>query len=60
MTRCESQLVQLVRDAIALLRWQTVKPLGASTWSEWICLAIEVLDVCLNQPQPREMLEGDL
>lgn len=59
MTRCESQLVQLTRDAIALLRWQAREPLGAATWCEWICMAIAVLDECMHS-LPREMVEGDL
>lgn len=58
MTRHESQLVQLVRDAIALLRWQAREPLSASTWAEWICMAIEVVDECVHAP--REMVAGDL
>lgn len=60
MTRCETQLVQLVRDAIALLRWQARAPLAASTWGEWVCMAIEVIDQCTNQPEMRQMFEGDL
>lgn len=60
MTRCESQLVQLVRDAIAMLRWQARKPLAASSWAEWVSMAVEVIDNCVNQPQPRIMVEGDL
>lgn len=60
MTLSESQLVQLVRDAIAMLRWQAREPLAASTWAEWISMAIEIVDRCVNQPVPREMVEGDL
>lgn len=60
MTRCEAQLMQLAGDAISMLRWQTVKPLGSATWAEWIIMAVEVIDSCVNQPAIREMFEGDL
>jgi hypothetical protein len=44
MTPNELLLAQSLKDAIAMLRWQAVRPISAQSWAEWTCSAIAALD----------------
>jgi hypothetical protein len=53
------RIEQVVKDAIALLHWQSREPIGSTTWAEWVGKAIDALDE-IESPRGRPMIEGDL
>lgn len=58
MTGAELLLVQSIKDAVALLRWQCKKPLGAETWGEWVVTAMTIVDEVSTRG--RTAVQGDL
>jgi hypothetical protein len=44
MTPNETLLTAVLKDAIAMMRWQAREPLTVAAWAFWIERAIEALD----------------
>lgn len=52
MTPNEARLVAVLQDAVDMLKWQAVKPLGAASWGAWIVNAHDAMGRCQNAQAP--------
>ncbi len=44
MTSNELLLTQCLKDALAMLRWQAGRPIGAASWAQWSVNAVTAID----------------
>lgn len=58
MSGTELALVQSLKDAVALLRWQANTPISAGSWGEWVVSAMTLVDEVSNAGRPA--IQGDI